>query len=112
LAIELNIPGMHNVLNATAVIAVAMDEGISDADIQNGLKNFAGVGRRFQIYGHYSVGSGEAMLVDDYGHHPREVAATIQAIRDGWPERRLVMVYQPHRYSRTRDLYEDFVDVL
>ncbi|MDQ2075088.1 UDP-N-acetylmuramate--L-alanine ligase [Marinimicrobium sp. ABcell2] len=112
LAIELNIPGMHNVLNATAVIAVAMEEGIADEAIQSGLKNFAGVGRRFQVYGNYPVGDGEAMLVDDYGHHPREVAATIQAIRDGWPERRLVMVYQPHRYTRTRDLYEDFVDVL
>lgn len=119
LAIELNIPGMHNVLNATAVIAVALDEGISDSAIQEGLRYFAGVGRRFQIYGNYSVsagndkvGEGDAMLVDDYGHHPREVAVTIQAIRDGWPERRLVMVYQPHRYTRTRDLYEDFVEVL
>lgn len=119
LAIELNIPGMHNVLNATAVVAVALDEGISDSAIQEGLKYFAGVGRRFQIYGNYSVtsgtdkaGEGDAMLVDDYGHHPREVAVTIQAIRDGWPDRRLVMVYQPHRYTRTRDLYEDFVEVL
>ena len=112
LAIELNIPGVHNVLNATAVIAVAMEEGVADEAIREGLKTFAGVGRRFQIYGNYPVGDGEAMLVDDYGHHPTEVAATIQAIRDGWPERRLVMVYQPHRYTRTRDLYEDFVEVL
>ena len=112
LAIELNIPGLHNVLNATAVVAVATDEGLSDQAIQDGLKHFAGVGRRFQVYGHYQVENGEAMLVDDYGHHPREVAATIAAIRDGWPDRRLVMVYQPHRYTRTRDLYEDFVDVL
>lgn len=112
LSIELNIPGMHNVLNATAVVAVALDEGVSRTAIQQGLKYFAGVGRRFQVYGHYQVAGGEAMLVDDYGHHPREVAATIAAIRDGWPERRLVMVYQPHRFTRTRDLYEDFVEVL
>ncbi|WP_232522434.1 UDP-N-acetylmuramate--L-alanine ligase [Marinimicrobium alkaliphilum] len=112
LAITLNIPGVHNVLNATAVVAVATDEGLSDKAIQQGLANFAGVGRRFQVYGHYPVGEGEAMLVDDYGHHPTEVAATIKAIRDGWPERRLVMIYQPHRFSRTRDLYEDFVEVL
>ncbi len=112
LSIELNMPGKHNVLNALAAIAVAVDEGVDSAAIQNGLEKFQGVGRRFQIYGEYPVGGGEAMLVDDYGHHPREVQATIQAVRDGWANRRLVMVYQPHRYTRTRDLYEDFVDVL
>lgn len=113
LEIFLNMPGAHNVLNATAAIAVASEEGVSDIAIQNSLASFLGVGRRFQIYGEYFVGDGEpAMLVDDYGHHPREVAATIAAVRSGWPERRLVMIYQPHRYTRTRDLYEDFVDVL
>ena len=112
LEIFLNMPGAHNVLNATAAIAVATDEGLSDEAIQSGLATFLGVGRRFQVYGNYPVGSGEAMLVDDYGHHPREVAVTIEAIRKSWPERRLVMIFQPHRYSRTRDLYEDFVDVL
>jgi UDP-N-acetylmuramate--alanine ligase len=112
LHIRLNIPGIHNVLNAVAVIAVATDEGISDEAIQEGLANFQGVGRRFQVYGNFPIGDGDAMLVDDYGHHPREVAAIIKAVRDGWPERRLVMVYQPHRYTRTRDLYEDFVEVL
>ena len=112
LHIRLHIPGIHNVLNATAVIAVATDEGLSDEAIQQGLENFQGVGRRFQVYGNFPVGSGEAMLVDDYGHHPREVQAIVRAVRDGWPNRRLVMVYQPHRYTRTRDLYEDFVDVL
>ncbi|MDO3388390.1 UDP-N-acetylmuramate--L-alanine ligase [Gilvimarinus sp. SDUM040013] len=112
MAVQINIPGEHNVLNALAVIAVALDEGVSQEAIVAGLKNFAGVGRRFQVYGNYPVAAGDAMLVDDYGHHPREVAATIKAIRDGWPERRLVMVYQPHRYSRTRDLFEDFVEVL
>lgn len=112
LHICINIPGVHNILNATAVIAVSTDEGLSDEAIQQGLENFQGVGRRFQVYGNFPVGEGDAMLVDDYGHHPREVAAIIRAIRDGWPERRIVMVYQPHRYTRTRDLYEDFVDVL
>lgn len=112
LHIRLHIPGIHNVLNATAVIAVATDEGLSDEAIQQGLENFQGVGRRFQVYGNFPIGTGEAMLVDDYGHHPREVQAIVRAVRDGWPERRLVMVYQPHRYTRTRDLYEDFVEVL
>jgi UDP-N-acetylmuramate--alanine ligase len=112
LAIELNIPGVHNVLNATAVVAVATDEGLAEEAIQKGLTGFQGVGRRFEIYGEYPVTGGTAMLVDDYGHHPREVAATIKAVREGWPEKRLVMIFQPHRYTRTRDLYEDFVQVL
>ncbi len=114
LAVKVNMPGLHNVLNATAVVTVATDEGIKDSAIQQGLANFSGVGRRFQIYGEFEVAVDKptAMLVDDYGHHPREVAATIQAIREGWPERRLLMAYQPHRYTRTRDLYEDFVEVL
>ncbi|MGI1678444.1 MAG: UDP-N-acetylmuramate--L-alanine ligase [Cellvibrionaceae bacterium] len=112
LEIFLNMPGAHNVLNATAAIAVATDEGLSDEAIQSGLATFSGVGRRFQVYGNYPIGNGQAMLVDDYGHHPREVAVTIEAIRKSWPKRRLVMIFQPHRYSRTRDLYEDFVDVL
>ncbi len=113
LRVTVNMPGKHNVLNALATIAVATDEGVGDNAIQQGLHQFQGVGRRFQVYGEYEVSDkGSAMLVDDYGHHPREVAATIAAIRSGWPERRLVMVYQPHRFTRTRDLYEDFVDVL
>ena len=113
LKVCVNMPGVHNVLNALATIAVATDEGVSDAAIVKGLTGFEGVGRRFQVYGHYSIGEGdEVMLVDDYGHHPREVNAVIKAVRAGWPERRLVMIYQPHRFSRTRDLYEDFVQVL
>jgi UDP-N-acetylmuramate--alanine ligase len=116
LPISLNMPGKHNVLNSLAAIAVAVDEDVAATAIQSGLENFQGVGRRFQVYGEYAVSDGDiygqAMLVDDYGHHPREVQATIQAVRDGWAERRLVMIYQPHRYTRTRDLYEDFVDVL
>jgi len=113
LDITLNMPGRHNVLNALAAIAVAADEGAEDQAIVRGLDGFAGVGRRFDVLGEYPCAEGgSATLVDDYGHHPREVAATIAAIREGWPERRLVMLFQPHRYTRTRDLYEDFVDVL
>ncbi|WP_087464636.1 UDP-N-acetylmuramate--L-alanine ligase [Oleiphilus messinensis] len=112
LRITLNMPGHHNVLNALATIAVATDEGVEDDAIVSGLANFAGVGRRFQVYGEYETSRGRVMLVDDYGHHPREVEAVIEAIRSGWPEKRVVMIYQPHRYSRTCDLYEDFVRVL
>jgi len=113
LALKLNMPGTHNVLNAAASVVVATDEGIADSAITAGLAGFLGVGRRFQVYGEIDVGQQDTvMLVDDYGHHPTEVAATIQAVRDNWPGRRLLMIYQPHRYSRTRDLYEDFVDVL
>ncbi|MGI9275929.1 MAG: UDP-N-acetylmuramate--L-alanine ligase [Endozoicomonas sp.] len=110
--VQLNIPGRHNVLNALATFAVAADEGLSDEVICEGLQKFQGVDRRFQVHGELSSAAGPVMLVDDYGHHPTEVAATISAIREGWPDKRLVMIYQPHRYSRTRDLYEDFVDVL
>lgn len=113
LSLSVNLPGRHNVLNATAALAVGLEEGLQIEAIAKGLKEFAGVGRRFEVYGEYNLGEGElVMLVDDYGHHPTEVAATIAAVRAGWPERRLVMVYQPHRYTRTRDLYEDFVEVL
>ena len=114
LAVHLAMPGRHNALNALAAIVVATDAGVDDAAILRGLAGFAGVGRRFQVHGHFPPpsGEGEVMLVDDYGHHPREVEMVIRAVRAGWPKRRLVMVYQPHRYSRTRDLYEDFVRVL
>jgi UDP-N-acetylmuramate--alanine ligase len=114
LEVRLAMPGRHNALNALAAIAVATDAGVDDAAILRGLAGFAGVGRRFQLHGHFPPpsGSGEVMLVDDYGHHPREVEMVIKAVRAGWPQRRLVMVYQPHRYTRTRDLYEDFVRVL
>lgn len=110
--IVINMPGDHNVLNATAAIAVATDEGIDDEAIQRGLEKFEGVGRRFQVYGEFDIEEGSVLLVDDYGHHPTEVEATISAARQAWPDRRLVMVYQPHRYTRTKDLYEDFVRVL
>jgi UDP-N-acetylmuramate--alanine ligase len=105
-------PGLHNVLNATAAIAVATDEGIADKDIQTAIAGFQGVGRRFDVQSPLLCRRGSVMLVDDYGHHPTEVAANIKAIRDGWPSKRLVMIYQPHRYTRTHDLYDDFVEVL
>ena len=112
LPVTLNLPGRHNALNAAAAIAVATEDGIDDAAITRALAGFQGVGRRFQQYGEFDTGKGKAMLVDDYGHHPSEVKVTINAVRGGWPERRLVMVFQPHRYTRTRDLYEDFAEVL
>lgn len=112
LDIKLNLPGNHNVLNSLAAITVARELGVSDEAIQSGLEKFEGIGRRFQVYGELQTVKGEVLLVDDYGHHPTEVAATIQAVRAGWPERRMVLVFQPHRYSRTRDLFEDFVKVL
>ena len=112
LQVSINMPGEHNVLNATAAIAVATDEGVSDDAICRGLARFQGVGRRFQLYGDFEIEGGSVSLVDDYGHHPTEVEATIAAARQAFPEQRLVMIYQPHRYSRTKDLYEDFVRVL
>lgn len=112
LDICINIPGKHNVLNTLAAFAIAEDEGVKQEHILSALKKFSGVGRRFQICGHHKFGKGDVMLVDDYGHHPRELQVTIDAIRAGFSERRLVMLFQPHRYSRTHDLYEDFVKVL
>ncbi len=112
LKLSLNLPGQHNVLNALAGITVAKDEGVSNQAIEKSLKEFAGIGRRFEQLANLSTDAGDMVLVDDYGHHPSEVKATIIAMRNGWPEKRLVMVFQPHRYSRTRDLYEDFVEVL
>lgn len=110
--VELNLPGRHNALNATAAFALARDEGIAEQSILAALRKFEGIGRRFQQYGEFDTGNGKALLLDDYGHHPTEVAATIAAVRNAWPERRLVMAYQPHRFTRTRDLYEDFAKVL
>ncbi|RJG50037.1 UDP-N-acetylmuramate--L-alanine ligase [Motilimonas pumila] len=112
LTIKLNLPGEHNALNAAAAIAVASEDSIEDSAILSALEQFQGIGRRFEQYGEFATGNGQVMLVDDYGHHPSEVLATIKAAKQGWPERRLVMAYQPHRYTRTRDLYEDFAAVL
>lgn len=112
LRVTLNSGGQHNVLNALAAIAVATDVGIEDKAIQDALLAFAGIGRRFEQLGEFSTSVGEVTLIDDYGHHPTEVEATIKVARTNWPDRRLVMAYQPHRFTRTRDLYEDFVRVL
>ncbi|HCH03082.1 MAG TPA: UDP-N-acetylmuramate--L-alanine ligase [Vibrio sp.] len=112
LEITLNIPGKHNALNASAAIAVATEDDIADDAIVRALVSTQGTGRRFDHLGEFETGNGQAMLVDDYGHHPSEVDVTIQAARSGWPDKRLVMIFQPHRYSRTRDLYDDFANVL
>jgi len=112
MSVSVSLPGRHNVLNALAAVAVATDEGVADHHIAEGLRAFAGVGRRFEVHGEFKGDTGFLTLVDDYGHHPSEVSATIDAIRSGWPERRLVMIYQPHRYTRTKELFNDFVKVL
>ena len=112
LSLTLSVPGNHNVLNALAAIAIASDEGIPDAAIAQGLAEFGGVDRRFQVTEDTRVGEVSVTLVDDYGHHPTEVNAVIETARRVWPDRRIAMVYQPHRYTRTRDLFEDFVRVL
>ncbi len=112
LKITLNIPGRHNALNAAAAVAVATEEGVEDQAITQSLCEFEGTGRRFDQLGVFDTTQGQVMLVDDYGHHPSEVDVTIKAARAGWQDKRLVMVFQPHRYSRTRDLYDDFAHVL
>ncbi|HYG55951.1 MAG TPA: cyanophycin synthetase, partial [Burkholderiales bacterium] len=109
LDVVLNLPGRHNVLNALAAIAVGMEVGVKDEAILKALREFHGVGRRFQSYGKVD---GRFTLIDDYGHHPAEMAATLEAARGAFPGRRLVLAFQPHRFTRTRDLFEDFVKVL
>jgi UDP-N-acetylmuramate--alanine ligase len=113
LSIELNLPGLHNVLNALAAIAIAVELNVPDEAVIKALANFSGVGRRFQRHGEIAATTGgHFTLIEDYGHHPVELAATIQAARGAFPGRRLVLAFQPHRYSRTRDCFEDFVRVL
>ena len=113
LEVVLNLPGQHNVLNALAAIAVAVELGVPDAALLEALAQFKGVGRRFQRYGEVALpGGGHATLIDDYGHHPVEMAATLAAARGAFPGRRLLLAFQPHRYSRTRDCFEDFVQVI
>lgn len=114
LPITLNLPGEHNVRNALSVIAMAVELNIPDEAVQRGLADFKGVGRRFQRYGDVAVpqGAGSFTVIDDYGHHPVEMAATIAAARGAFPRRRLVLAFQPHRYTRTRDCFEDFVKVI
>ncbi|MET0987533.1 MAG: UDP-N-acetylmuramate--L-alanine ligase [Steroidobacteraceae bacterium] len=112
LQVRLNLPGHHNVLNSLAAIAVATELAVGDAAIQTALLQFQGIDRRLQQNGDVDTPAGRVSLIDDYGHHPTESAATLEAIRQGWPRRRLVLVFQPHRYSRTRDLLDDFARVL
>lgn len=112
ISVTLSLPGEHNVLNALAAISIANQLGVDDAVIQKALTDFQGIGRRMQQYGNLTTQNGEITLVDDYGHHPTEVSASIKAIRTAWPDRRLIVVFQPHRFSRTQDLFEDFSQVL
>jgi len=113
LEVTLNLPGRHNVLNALAAIAVGLEVGVPEKAILKALSRFRGVGRRFQVCGEVPLeGGGAFTLVDDYGHHPVEMAATLEAARGAYPGRRIVLAFQPHRYTRTRDLFEDFVRVL
>ncbi|TMG96343.1 MAG: UDP-N-acetylmuramate--L-alanine ligase [Betaproteobacteria bacterium] len=113
LSVELNLAGVHNVQNALAAIAVGREAGVADGAIAKALSEFKGVGRRFQRFGEIATpGGGSFTLIDDYGHHPTEMAATLDAVRRSFPGRRLVLAFQPHRYTRTRDLFEDFVKVL
>src|SRR6201996_3201207 len=112
LAVTVNLPGQHNVLNSLAAIAVAIEVGVDDAAIQRALASFQGVERRMQHVGDVRTAMGRVTIVDDYGHHPTEVAATLEALRQGYPDRRLVLAFQPHRYTRTHDLIDDFGKVL
>jgi UDP-N-acetylmuramate--alanine ligase len=113
LSIELALAGTHNVQNALAAIAVGREVGVGDAEIARALAEFKGVDRRFQRYGEIALAAGGAFtLIDDYGHHPVEMGATLSAARESFPGRRIVLAFQPHRYTRTRDLFEDFVHVL
>ncbi len=112
LAIELRLPGLHNVRNALAAIAVAEELAVGDAAVVRALEQFQGIDRRFQNLGEVDTAAGTVLLIDDYGHHPTELAATLAAAKSGWPSRRVVLVFQPHRYTRTRDLMDDFARVL
>lgn len=110
--ITLRLPGKHNVRNALAAIAVALELDVPAAALQQGLAEFAGIGRRCEVHGDIALGGKTCLLVDDYGHHPSEMAAIISAVREAWPQRRLVVAFQPHRYTRTRDLFDDLCQVL
>lgn len=110
--VHLNLPGNHNVLNALGAIAVAWELGIEIPTVVSALDHFEGIGRRFSEVGVFPAGDGDVLVIEDYGHHPSEIAATLEAARQGWPDRRVVLVFQPHRYTRTHDLFDDFSDVL
>jgi UDP-N-acetylmuramate--alanine ligase len=112
LTINVNLPGRHNVLNALAAVAIAYELELPDSAVQSALNNFEGVDRRLQVLGEHRLPAGDVMFIDDYGHHPTEIAATLEAVRQGWSGRRVAVVFQPHRYSRTRDLLDDFAEVL
>jgi UDP-N-acetylmuramate--alanine ligase len=112
LEVQLNLPGKHNALNALAAIAIARELGIPEPAVCQALQRFQGVDRRLQLRGTLCIGGATVTLMDDYAHHPTEIAATLKAIRAGWPGQRLVIAFQPHRYTRTRDLFEDFAAVL
>jgi UDP-N-acetylmuramate--alanine ligase len=112
LRVSLNLPGQHNVRNALGAIAIAWELGLDLPSIIGSLASFEGIGRRFAEVGQFSVPNGEVMVIEDYGHHPSELEATMTAAREGWPDSRIVTVFQPHRYSRTRDLFDDFSQVL
>lgn len=112
LSLELNLAGQHNALNALAAVAIAHELELDDEALAAALGGFQGIDRRMQMVGEIDLGDGKAVLIDDYGHHPRELAATIDALRGSWPDRRLMMAFQPHRYTRTRDLLDDFAGVL
>ncbi len=112
LRVTVNLPGTHNVLNALAAIAVGTELGIGDEALARALENFQGIDRRLQLIGDVGTAHGHITIVDDYGHHPTEIAATVEAVRQGWPGRRVVLAFQPHRYTRTRDLLDDFARVL
>ncbi|MEK8020387.1 MAG: UDP-N-acetylmuramate--L-alanine ligase [Candidatus Parabeggiatoa sp.] len=111
LDVVLNLPGKHNVRNALAAMAIAHEVGVSEALIVRALEGFAGIDRRFQMQ-NILTAVGEILHIDDYGHHPREIAAVLEAVREGWPQRRVVVAFQPHRYTRTYDLFDEFVEVL
>ena len=110
--VKLNLPGEHNVLNALAAIAIGLELDVDMSAMHKALAEFNGVGRRFNLYPKHIINHTEVTLVDDYAHHPTELSAAIKACKEGWPDNRLVLVFQPHRYSRTRDLYDDFANVL
>jgi UDP-N-acetylmuramate--alanine ligase len=112
LTVALNMPGQHNMLNSLAAIAVASELRVPSDAIVRALSSFQGIGRRCQWMGDTQLGAARVSVIDDYGHHPNEIRVTIKAVRDGWPGRRILVAFQPHRFTRTRDLFEDFVDVL
>ena len=112
LELKLNLPGRHNVLNALAALGVCHELGADEAAVSGALACFKGIGRRLQVYGKMRIGTGAALVVDDYGHHPTEIAVTLETVRAAWPGRRVVLVFQPHRYTRTQQLFDEFVAVL